>query len=80
MSQQTGKQGHWVLIKCPFFHCDDAKGINCEGVKEDSTLRQIFRTKEDKRQWEKQYCELLHRYAECPIYRAAMKKYEESEE
>lgn len=75
MSKLQGKQSNWKLIKCPFFHSDDVKSINCEGINHCSTLRQIFKTKEDKRKWEKSYCESVYNCKNCPIYINANEKY-----
>lgn len=75
MARHQDKQSHWKSIECPFFHGDDATSINCEGVKKDSTLRQIFKTKQDKRTWEKKYCESVHTCKNCPVYKGANEKY-----
>lgn len=75
MSKNQSKQSHWKLIKCPFFHGDDATSINCEGINRNTTLRQIFPNKESKKKWEKKYCESIHACMDCLVYKSANEKY-----
>lgn len=69
------KQSYWVHIKCPFFHGDKGTSINCEGIKENSVLRQIFRTVSDRQDWEEKYCKSISFCKQCPVYKCADEKY-----
>lgn len=67
---------YWKQIKCPFFHSDDTRSILCEGCKTTSVIRQGFKSKEEKIDWQKKYCMQIKGYEKCPIFCVANKKYE----
>ncbi len=75
MSKLNKVQSHWKQIKCPYFHSDDATSINCEGIRENSTIRQIFHTKEQKKAYEHQFCNDINKCKDCLIYYIANQKY-----
>lgn len=76
MSRKQKVSSHWYLIQCPFFHSDDFNSINCEGIIDGSSLRQIFRGKGDRIAWEDKYCKTIKQHELCPIYMLANTKYE----
>lgn len=69
------KQTYWNDIKCPFFYSDKENTISCEGVKKNSTNRQIFKTTKDRQIWESRYCCSIEACKKCPIYKVADEKY-----
>ncbi|MBR1762056.1 MAG: hypothetical protein IJ731_01655 [Eubacterium sp.] len=75
MEKHYSVEAHWRKIKCPFFRSDNFNSVNCEGSVEQSSVRQVFKTKQKKDEWERKYCMLIDEYANCPIYELANKKY-----
>lgn len=64
------------FVKCPYYHEDDTKSIMCEGVVRTSVIRQSFRSKSEKLEWQRKYCNVINEYEKCPIFCVACKKYE----
>lgn len=63
-----------IYIKCPFYSADDGKQrISCEGIVEDSSISQYFRTKKGYKNQVQEYC--CKDYERCSIHRAIMEKY-----
>lgn len=63
-------------VVCPFYHNEDNLTMYCEGVKEDSTLLNSFRTTSDKNEFKMQKCCSMARHKECPIAEFLYKKYD----
>ena len=60
-----------VYVKCPFYRRDDgSRCLTCEGVVEDSTLKWMFRHKEDLNQQMDIFC--CDYYKNCEVYRMLM--------
>lgn len=70
------KSGMIKSVKCPFFHDGGGTTILCEGAIHNSSVRQVFKFKEDRILWAKSYCQDIHKYSMCPIFKFANKKYE----
>ena len=66
---------HWKKIKCPFFKSDNFNSISCEGCIEKSYIRQAFKDRSVKEQWQDKYCMRIDAFKECPVYGAANQKY-----
>lgn len=65
------------MVKCPFYlrASEKNRSISCEGVQRGSSCRTTFQRK---KQLERQISlRCASHYKSCPIYRAAMEKYEE---
>ena len=75
MENRFNIEGHWKQIKCPFFHSDNINSISCEGINENTSIRQVFRTKAARFNWEKKYCMKIHECKQCGIYSLANEKY-----
>lgn len=69
---------YWKMIKCPFFHSDDAKSILCEGSTDTSVIRHSFKNQKEKENWQQNYCIDIKNCSKCPIYTVANRKYEVS--
>lgn len=52
---------------CPFYRCEDAQAIYCEGVEPGTTLRLTFAGSAI--EYKHIYCRDIHNYADCRIAR-----------
>lgn len=59
-----------VNIKCPFFRRHSNVEIRCEGVMERTSCAILFERVQDKRMYQRSYCET--RFDCCEHYRALM--------
>lgn len=66
-----------AYIGCPFFHYYDGCKIACEGVEDNSTIHQAFKTAAARLAYMKSVC--YTRYKECPVAKAVYKKYQAEE-
>ena len=64
-----------VDIKCPFFRELLKKGISCEGLTDDSIIKQWFNSAKGKELHAEIFCK--RKYTNCEIYRMLEKKYDE---
>ena len=55
------------LVRCPYYLREDTFTITCEGVLDETTIRQHFTEKEKKEGWHREYCE--RKYANCFLCR-----------
>lgn len=60
---------------CPFYHREDEVGIYCEGVNDDSSIKLIHYSSDEKKRYRRRYC--CKEYKRCPIARMLYKKYGE---
>lgn len=68
-----------VYVGCPFYRSDDGRRhIVCEGITEDSSITQNFRTKSSFQTQMKVFC--CEYYKNCELYNLLMDKYPEGEE
>ncbi len=70
------KYYHWHNIKCPFFKCDEALYITCEGCNNDAINRLTFKNKEKRMEYEKEYCYDVFKCNLCPVNKIAREKYD----
>jgi hypothetical protein len=76
MKENVKAQVSKKTIKCPFYHSENFNSVCCEGNIEGSSIRQIFRGKKQKDEWQKKFCVKVIACTECPIYRMANEKYD----
>lgn len=67
-----------VSVGCPFFHYFEGCKIACEGVNENSSIHQAFKSSSERRAYMKRVC--YARYKECRVAKALYEKYQEAEE
>lgn len=70
------KYYHWHNIECPFFRCDEALYITCEGAVDDTLNRLTFKNKEQRMDFEKKFCYSILSCIRCPVYKMIFEKYE----
>ena len=64
-----------VEVKCPFYKEQTARTISCEGITDDSIIKQYFSFPRSKELHVNVFCE--RKFENCEIYRMLVKKYEE---
>lgn len=64
-----------VDVLCPFFRELSKRGISCEGLTDDSIIKQWFNSPKGKELHTDVFCK--KKYTNCEIYRMLEKKYEE---
>lgn len=64
------------MVRCPFYlrASEKNRSISCEGFRKGSSCRTTFRRGRDLERQILRHC--AENYERCPIYRAAMEKYE----
>lgn len=67
------------FVKCPYYHEDDTFSIMCEGARRTSVIRQTFKSKKEKMNWQNKYCNEMQGYKNCPVYCVACKKYKKED-
>jgi len=75
MSGDKYVPSHWKRIKCPFFKSDNFNSVCCEGTLAKSIIRQAFKSKMIKDDWQTKYCMDIKGCETCPIYAVANIKY-----
>ncbi len=61
--------------KCPFYECEEAQKVICEGVEENSGIHLCFKTPESQKKYKREHC--YNNYEDCIIYKALSSKYED---
>ena len=61
--------------KCPFYDCEEAQKVICEGVVVNSGIHLCFETPSSQKDYKKEHC--YNSYESCLIYQALCKKYGE---
>lgn len=64
--------------KCPFYRCETDSKVYCEGVVDKSYIHLVFGGGQDKRAYEKSYCDVD--YTRCKICQMLMSKYPEGDD
>lgn len=62
-------------IQCPFYKGQGKQSISCEGIVDDSLIKQWFKFPKSKSLHMKVFCQ--EKYKNCEIYEMLEKKYED---
>lgn len=62
------------MAVCPFYQRESRLSIICEGYCEDQQVGMKFRTEEEKRAWQREYC-LRFYYPRCPLAATVLAHY-----
>ena len=62
-----------VFVKCPYYKCESQCVIYCEGVEDNSSIHMAFATKNQRKEYEKEYC--YSGWARCMVADAHNRKW-----
>ena len=63
-----------IYVLCPFYRRTEHHAIVCEGLSDESNIKQGFSTAESFRSYKKQYCDSEHE--KCMVSQMLRRKYE----
>ena len=64
-----------IYVLCPFYRRTERHAIVCEGLSDESNIKQGFSTAESFRSYKKRYCD--SRYRDCLVSQMLERKYDE---